>query len=78
MGAQTVATFYDTCHTFIHNIIGWNSEEEGLFRKINGYLGKVHQHKKDGPIFHTIIWVDQPNSLKKGEYKTAAIIARGE
>jgi hypothetical protein len=74
--ARTVATFYDTCQAFIHNIIGWNSVEEGLFRKINGYLGQVHQHKTDGPMFHAVIWVGQLNSLMKEGYNTAAILVK--
>ena len=55
--ARAVATFYDTCQAFIHHIIGWNSVEDSLFGKINGYLGQVHQHETDGPIFHAVIWV---------------------
>jgi hypothetical protein len=76
--SHAVTAFYNTCHMFVHSIVGWNSAKEGLFGKINGYLGQVHHHEMDRPTFHAIIWVDQPNSLTEGGYEMSAVIARGD
>ena len=70
--------FYQLCEAFVHTVLGWHSNTEGLFGYVHGYLGQIHHHGCNGPIFHAVVWVEQPNLPVDGGYATSAMLVRGD
>lgn len=46
--------FLHLCQAFVHKVLGWQSQEEGLFGQVDAFLGQVHHHGCNGPIFHPL------------------------